>query len=112
MAFPQGQPVSGYGAGFFRVGKQVIRGAMLVHPKGAQAWGGYEDTAPLQALRGSVDLLLLGTGTKGRPAPQDICQMMAAADIRVEAMPSLSACRSYNVLLAEERRVAAAVLAL
>ena len=68
-------------------------------------------TVALIALAGSVDVVLVGTGADIGPIPVALRRAVEAAGIGVEIMATPSACRTYNVLLAEGRRIAAAVLA-
>lgn len=110
ISFGQARPVDGYGPGFFRVGGAVLHGAVLVTAGGARAWGGYGETAPLLALEGEVDVLLLGTGASIAHPPADLRAALEARGIGVEAMASPAAARTYNVLLSEGRRIAAALL--
>lgn len=110
MRFDSAVPVDGYGPGFFRIGGQVHRGARLITATAVRDWGGYADRAPLVALRGQVDVLFIGTGAETRHIPAALRQDLEAEGLGVEAMNSPAVCRTYNVLLAEGRRVAAAVL--
>lgn len=103
-------PIDGYGPGFFRLGGQVHRGAVLILGGRVLPWGGVEDTAALSALAGQADLLLLGLGPQIARVPDALLDAAEAAGLRVEAMATPAAARSYNVLLAEGRRVAAALL--
>lgn len=102
--------VDGYGPGFFRVGGQVMHGAVIVTEAGARPWAGYADAAPLLALAGQIDVLLIGTGATIAHLPADLRARVEAAGIGLEAMDSAAAARGYNLLLAEGRRVAAALL--
>jgi uncharacterized protein len=110
MTFPDARPVEGYGPGFFRIAGQVHQGAMLVGPGGVRGWGGMEDAAPLLALSGQIDVLFLGTGAEIAHAPAALRRELEALNVGVEVMASPTACRSYNVLLSEGRRIALAVL--
>lgn len=101
-------PVDGYGPGFFRVGGERREGALAILPGGAAPWGGYQDTEALIAA--DIDVLLVGTGTEVAHVPAAFRAALEAAGIGVEAMASPQACRTYNVLLGEGRRVALAVL--
>ena len=103
-------PIDGYGPGFFRVGGERHEGAIFVLPSGVDAWGGYEDTATLIAQAGSIDVLFVGTGAEIAHAPADFRTALEDAGIGVETMASPAACRTYNVLLSEGRRVAVALL--
>lgn len=110
IAFDGRQPVDGYGPGFFRVGGQVIRGACTVLPEGVAVWGGFDDTAPLVAAAGTVDVLFVGTGATMQPLPPAFRRAVEGAGIGVEFMSSPAACRSFNVLLSEGRRIGLALI--
>ncbi|MEZ5913052.1 MAG: Mth938-like domain-containing protein [Paracoccaceae bacterium] len=70
-------------------------------------WPGYHDRAPLLALAGAVDLLIIGTGGEIAPLPADLREELEASGLALEIMASPPAARTYNVLLGEGRRVAA-----
>ena len=102
--------IESYGPGFFRVGSHVLRGPSLIAPWGAGAWGGLADSAAILALAGRIDVLLLGFGRDMSPVPKAFRTALEAAGIGVEPMNTPAACRTYNVLLGEGRRIAAALL--
>ena len=102
--------IEGYGPGFFRVGNHLLRGPSLITPWDAGPWGGVNDSATVLTLLGKIDVLLVGTGTEIAHLPVGFRAAIEAAGIGVEAMSSPAACRTYNVLLGEGRRIAAAVL--
>jgi len=108
VEFKDTMPIDGYGAGFFRVDGKVFEGAVLVLPNSVAAWGGYEDDEVLLALK--VDVLFIGTGAETTYIPTPLRVALENAGIGVEPMASPAACRTYNVLLAEGRRIAAALL--
>lgn len=110
MHFPEGLPVDGYGPGFFRVGGKIHDGGVLVAEGAVHHWGGAPDEAPLLALIGRVDVLLVGTGDSLAPLAGGLQERLEARGLGVEIMASPSAARSYNVLLAEGRRVAVALM--
>lgn len=110
ISFTDAPPIDGYGDGFFRIGDEVHHGAQIVTPSGVSAWGGYDDTAALLALKGEVDVIFVGTGAEIAHLPAAFRALFDAEGIGVEAMNSPSACRTYNILLSEGRRVAAALL--
>ncbi len=110
VRYGDGMPVEGYGPGFFRVGGKVITGGLLVAPgRDPAVWGGYGDAAPLLALADAVDVLLMGTGAEIAHIPADLRAALEGTGIGVETMSSPAACRTYNVLLSEGRRVGLAV---
>ena len=102
------RPIDGYGPGFFRVGGTVHEGAVVVHAGGVVRWDG-RDPAPLTALADRVDVVLMGTGAEIAHAPPDLRAAVEAAGMGLEVMNSPAACRTFNVLIGEGRRVAAAV---
>jgi uncharacterized protein len=110
IRFGSVQPIDGYGPGFFRVGGHLFHSPVLVTATGAVQWGGWEDTAPLLALLGQVDVIFFGTGTEIAHLPRDLRVAVEQAGIGAEVMSSPTAARTYNVLLSEGRRVAAALL--
>jgi uncharacterized protein len=102
--------IESYGPGFFRIGTHVLRGATLVTPWDAGEWGGLSDSATPLSLAGRIDVLLLGLGPDITPVPRAFREALEAAGIGVEPMNTPAAARTYNVLLGEGRRVAAALL--
>ncbi|WP_136637540.1 Mth938-like domain-containing protein [Pseudooceanicola onchidii] len=108
--YGRARPIEGYGPGFFRIGGEVITGPALITADRAQAWGGYDDTAALLPLAGQIDVLFIGTGAEMAYLPPAFRTTLDTAGIGVEPMASAAACRTYNVLLSEGRRVAAALL--
>ena len=74
------------------------------------AWGGFEDTATLLALKGEIDVIFVGTGAEIAHLPANFREAFEEAGIGVEPMASPAACRTYNVLLSEGRRIAAALI--
>ncbi|WP_298435672.1 Mth938-like domain-containing protein [uncultured Jannaschia sp.] len=110
VTFDDAQPFDGYGPGFFRIGGEVVEGATLLHAGGRRAWDGFTDAAALTALAGDVDVILVGTGTEIAHVPGDLRAAVEDAGLGLEVMNTPAACRTYNVLVGEGRRVAAAVL--
>lgn len=108
--YSDAQPVDGYGPGFFRIGGLVRHGPVLTGAAGTAAWAGYEDASPLLALAGQVDVLFIGTGAEVAHIPSALRDALEGQGLGVEVMNSPSACRTYNVLLSEGRRIALAAL--
>lgn len=110
ISYGTAQPIEGYGPGFFRIGGHVLRGAALITPWNAGVWGGLEDSATPLALSGKIDVLLLGMGAEIAHPPRIFRQTLEEAGIGVEVMNTPAACRTYNILLSEGRRIAVALL--
>ncbi|TGN67320.1 hypothetical protein E4L95_05295 [Paracoccus liaowanqingii] len=100
--------VEGYGPGFFR----VFRSAVVIEADRVTPWDGLDQIALLEALAGRVDVLFLGLGAGVDVPPRDLIAHLDALGLRVEAMASATAARTYNVTLSEGRRVACALLPL
>lgn len=110
VQYDSAQPVDSYGPGFFRVAGKVIEGPVLVTAHAATEWGGLKDIASLTALKGQIDVLFLGMGSEIAHPPAPLRDALEEAGIGLELMGSAQACRTYNVLIAEGRRIALAAL--
>lgn len=104
-------PIDGYGPGFFRIGGEVAKGNILMMPTGPKEWGGFDDLETILNEAQGMDVLFIGMGADIGHPPAEVKEALANAGIAFEAMGTPSACRTYNVLLSEGRRVAAALLA-
>jgi uncharacterized protein len=108
--------IRAYSAEEVRVGEQVIRSSCIITADALVAnWAPVTlddltpgDLEPIFALR--PELVLLGTGARQRFAPAQIRSAFAARGIGIESMDLGAACRTFNILVQEERRVAAALL--
>ena len=116
--FPGRAPIDAYGNGGFRFAGMSHRGSILCLPSGIYAWEActiadvtLDALAKAMAERGEMNLLLLGTGPSQVFMPRELRQAVEAAGIALEAMATGAAARTYNVLLAEQRAVGAALLA-
>jgi uncharacterized protein len=116
--YPGHAPIEAYGNGGFRFAEMSHRGSLLCLPSGIYAWDVVEPAmfSPDQfelvfAERGAVELLLVGTGPTQVFPGAELRQRLAEAEIVLEVMDTGAACRTYNVLLGEGRRVAAALIA-
>ena len=109
VTYTDAVPVDGYGPGFFRVAGEVRHGGLAILPSGIAEWSGFDDVGSLVGMEG-IDVLLVGTGAEIAHIPTPFRDALEAAGIGVEVMASPQACRTYNVLLGEGRRVALAAL--
>lgn len=116
---PGRHAIEGYGAQGFRFAGMAHPGSILALPSGIRAWDVRtlaEITAgslsPLIAEREAIEILLIGTGKRAALPIEPFLDHLREAGFRPEVMDTPAAARTYNVLLAEDRRVAAALLAL
>ena len=110
ITYTDAKPIDGYGPGFFRIDGEVVEGAQVIGPEGITGWGGLADPAPVLALAGKVDVVFLGTGSEVAHIPDYLRETLEEAGLGVEVMSSPAACRTYNILLSEGRRIALALL--
>lgn len=106
-------PIDGYGPGGFRIGGNWHDGSILLMPQGLlpiphQLSVG--TLTPLLEAAHTLDVLLIGMGADIAPLPRDMRTTLDDAGIGMDIMATPSACRTYNVLLTEDRRVAALLL--
>lgn len=111
------QVIDGYGPGQFCISGQWRVGAVIVLPDRTLAWEASDAASlsvghftPVLEAEPKVEILLLGTGPTMRMIPKDLRLSLREQGVVVELMDSRAVCRTYNVLLAEGRRVAAAML--
>jgi uncharacterized protein len=116
--FPGRAAITAYGDGGFRFADMSHRGSLLIVPSGMYAWDaasaeGLEPAAfaRVYAEAKSIGVFLLGTGRTQVFPPKRLREVFAAAGLSIEAMDTGAAVRTYNVLLAEARPVAAALIA-
>lgn len=110
VVYTDSMPVEGYGPGFFRLGGKVYEGPIAVLPKGIAPWGGYDETQVLLEAAADLDVLFVGTGAEIAHLPIAFRTALEDAGLGVESMASPAACRTFNVLLSEGRRVGLALL--
>jgi uncharacterized protein len=115
---PRRAALDAYGNGGFRFAEMSHRGSLLCLPSGMWAWSVRSadeiDAAalgPVIAEGDAIEFLLLGTGTELVSPALAVRNALAAAGVRLEVMSTGAAARTYNVLLAEERAIAAALVA-
>lgn len=108
--FGNRDPIEGYGPDFFRVAGVAHAAPLIVAPGAISGWAGFDDADSLAALAAQVDVLFIGTGADIAPLPALLRTKLEEAGVPFEIMSSPSACRTYNVLLSEGRRIAAALM--
>lgn len=116
--FPGRAGIDAYGNGGFRFAEMSHRGSILCLPSGIHGWD-VTEAQPLEkglfekVLAEAVDIefLLVGTGSSIRPLPADLKAVLRELNISSDPMSTGAAVRTFNVMLAESRAVAAALIA-
>jgi uncharacterized protein len=116
---PGAHPIDGYGSGAFSFAGMSHRGSILALPSGIHAWHvsdpSHLDVASLALVfeepGGAIEHLLVGTGASFVPLAPAVRKTLRAHGIVGEPMATGAAARTYNILLGEKRRVAAALIA-
>jgi uncharacterized protein len=110
------QIIERYAPSGFRVSGVIYHGPVLIFPDRTVEWDAasardvsWETLAPV-IEHGGVEILLLGLGRSTTAVPAALRTVLRTAGIALEAMGTGAACRTYNVLVAEDRRVAAALI--
>lgn len=110
--------IDAYGNGGFRIGGEAFSGSVLVMPDGTVVdWPvdvtalSAESFAAVASASPPPEILLFGCGARAVFVPPSVRQSLREAGIVIDAMDTGAACRTYNVLIAEQRRVAAALIA-
>ena len=115
---PRPAPIEAYGNGGFRFDEMSHRGSLLCLPDSMWAW---PVASPQQIDRyslarvfekaNSIDTLLIGTGNDVWLPPNDLREALRRLHVGIDAMQTGAAIRTYNIMLGERRRVAAALIA-
>ena len=115
---PRSAPIDAYGKGGFAFAGMSHRGSLLCLPNAVWAW---EVTSPEQIDKYSlarvfdaanaIDTLIVGTGSAVWLPPQELRGALRAVRVVLDAMQTAPAIRTYNIMLGERRRVAAALIA-
>ncbi len=107
-----------YGNGGFRFAGMSHRGSILLLPSGVRAWpinapGEIDRTAlrPVQAEAAGIELLLVGTGLDIAAIDPALRGWLKDAGVGLDVMQTGAAARTYNILVGENRKVAAALIA-
>lgn len=117
--YPYQVPIDAYGNGGFRFADMSHKGSLICLPSGIRAWNiasgadllAVEDFAAALADAARIDTLLLGTGATHVMPSAALRDALTRAGIGLEPMTTGSAARTYNILLGERRKVAAALIA-
>jgi uncharacterized protein len=116
--YPARAPIEAYGNGGFRFAGMSHQGSLLVLPSGMHRWDVIDlasmkpiDFALVFTEASDIDFLILGTGVAMSRPPRPIVELFANRNLPLDFMSTGSAVRTYGVLLAEKRKVAAAFIA-
>ena len=117
--FPGSAPIDAYGNGGFRFADMSHRGSLLLLPSGIHGWDATEQSAlsidlfaPVLGETERIEVLLIGTGKDMRFIPAALRDALREKGIVCDPMNTGAAVRTYNILLAESRAVAAALIAI
>lgn len=113
------QAIDAYGDGGFRVSGQRYEGSLLVLPDEVVGWSANRVSAldltqlqPIIERADRIEVLLLGCGESIAFLNADLRAALKSHGIAADLMDSGAACRTYNVLMGENRKVAAALIAI
>ena len=116
--FPGRAPIDSYGNGGFRFAGMSHRGSLLMLPSGIYGWDMAEgDPLTVENFQrvfdeaADIEVLLVGTGKDIRPLPKELKARFKEHGISSDPMSTGAAVRTYNIMLAESRAVAAAFIA-
>jgi uncharacterized protein len=116
--FPGWAPIESYGNGGFRFADMSHRGSLLMLPSGIYGWDMVEgDPLTVEDFQrvfdeaADIEVLLVGTGKDIRPLPKELKARFKELSISSDPMSTGAAVRTYNIMLAESRAVAAAFIA-
>jgi uncharacterized protein len=113
------QVIEGYGPGRFRITGDVFEQSVLVLPERTLPWSvnSFAELSPdsfdaVRAHAQDIEILLLGCGERMELVPQSLRKPLRADGVVIEPMDTGAAARTFNLLLSEDRKVAAALIAL
>jgi len=107
--------ITAYEPGSITINEETIENAVIVQAAGFRLWeaesiDSLTEALILTALQDKPDILLLGTGLRQQfPAPA-LMKPIAESGTGLEVMDTAAACRTYNILISEDRHVVAALL--
>lgn len=108
--------IKGYGPGWININEQEIHRSVIVAPDQLvpdwppQTFADLEEMHFEAILQLQPEIVLLGTGDRQRFPRPKLTQALLARGVGVEVMDTSAACRTYNIIMMEDRRVAAALL--
>ena len=117
---PEGrQIVQSYGSGRFKVSQIEFEGSIIVLPERTISWAidslddiNLETLSPVLEVEPQIEILLIGCGAMMQLLPKQLTDTCRQQGLAVDPMDTGAACRTYNILASEGRRVAAGLGAL
>jgi uncharacterized protein len=116
--FPGKAMLDAYGNGGFRFADMSHRGSILCLPSGIWEWDAVEASgitaeslARAMEEAGDIEIFLIGTGEEHVPLPPALRDTLRAAGLKIDIMATGPAARTYNILLGDQRKVGAALIA-
>ncbi|MFD1326944.1 Mth938-like domain-containing protein [Mycoplana ramosa] len=116
--FPGRAPIDAYGNGGFRFADMSHRGSVIFLPSGIYGWDKQDaqsltatDLERVLAEAAQIEVLLVGTGLEIKPLSKELRAILREHRISADPMSTGAAVRTFNVMLAESRAVAAALIA-
>lgn len=110
--------IQAYGDMGFRIAGERLEGSQLVFPEWTLSWDvsslqdiTLESLSSLTEKAQEIDILVMGCGPRFQAEPEQLRARLREFSISLEWMDTAAACRTFNILLTEERRVAAALVA-
>ena len=118
LHLPRSAPIEAYGKGGFAFADMSHRGSLLCLPDAIWAWAVTKASeideyslSRVLAAANSIDTLLIGTGTEVWVVPNRLREAFRAVHVGLDSMQTGPAIRTYNIMIGERRRVAAALIA-
>jgi uncharacterized protein len=113
---PTGNILTGFGPGWVRIGTQEYRENVVLTPErigtgfAPRGFDALEQSDYAALLADSPEIVLLGTGEKQRFPKPSLLRDLIDARVGIEVMDTRAACRTFNILVGEGRRVTAALI--
>ena len=118
LHLPRSAPTEAYGKGGFAFADMSHRGSLLCLPDAIWAWPVTKvaeideyTLSRVLAAANAIDTLIIGTGTDIWVAPNHLREAFRAVHVSLDSMQTGPAIRTYNIMIGERRRVAAALIA-
>ncbi len=114
---PHRATIEAFGNGGFRFAGMSHLGSLLILPSSMRAWNveNFDEMKPnafdmVLAEKAKIDFLIIGAGSQMKRLPQDVSIFLSSAGFMFDCMSTSAAIHDYNVMMAENRRVAAALI--